>query len=349
MAVCLVTGGAGFLGSHLVEALVADRHVVRVVDNFTTGSMDHLAAVMDAVELYPGDCADPAFLYRVMRGVELVFHLGGAAPEGPRGGAWPQSRGDASGTLRLLSVASEAQVRRVLFASSLHVYGGSPTRPVDEADLTEPDSPYGRAKLSGEQAYAICTRASGLETVRLRYFHVFGPRQPADGPYAAVVPAALAALLAGGAAVAADAEAAQDLIYVEDAVHATLLAATASRVAGKVYNIARGRPTTTREVVQTLNELLGTSIEPAYAGPPGRGPANLVAGVRRAEVDLGFCAATDLRQGLSRYLHHVPALAPRGRKDGHRAPPTLAARVPRGHAGRGFARPHTEAGEAAPR
>jgi UDP-glucose 4-epimerase len=308
MTVCLVTGGAGFLGSHLVEALVAAHHAVRVVDNFTTGRLGHLAGVMDAIELFPGDCSDQSFLYKTMRGVELVFHLGCAtSPETARSLPSLRSRSDASVTLRVLTAAVQARVRRVLFASSMHVYGGAGDRPVDEADLAEPVSAYGRAKLSGELACSVCTKVSGLETVALRYFNLFGPRQPANGRYAAALIDALRAVTTGRPAVLpAEPDSVHDLIYVGDAVHATLLAATASRVAGKVYNIARGQPTTTREIVDALNDLLGTKIEPVYAGRAGRGASNNLAGVSRAEIDLGFCAATDLRQGLSRCLHHGP-------------------------------------------
>jgi UDP-glucose 4-epimerase len=305
MAVCLVIGGAGFLGSHLVEALVADRHVARVADNFTTGKLQHLAGVMSAVELYPGDCLDQAFLSRVMRGVELVFHLGASpGPGDPDCPPHAPGGGDAGATSRVLSAALQARVRRVLFASSGRVHGGHAPRPVEESQTAEPGSPYGRAKLSGERACAVWTRTTGLETVCLRYFNVFGPRQPENSPYAAVVHTSITAMLAGRSPILpGEAGSEQDLIYVEDAVHATLLAARSARVAGKVYNIARGQPTSSWEVVATLNDLLGTNIEAVYTGPPGRGALNTLANVRRAEVELGFCAATDLRRGLSRCLH----------------------------------------------
>jgi UDP-glucose 4-epimerase len=333
MAVCLVIGGAGFLGSHLVEALVADHHVARVVDNFTTGKLQHLAGVMSAVELYPGDCLNQAFLGKVMRGVELVFHLG-CGPDredclyplpGPDGG-------DASGTWRVLAAAQQAGVRRVLFASSVRVYGPG-AGPVEESDPTEPRSPDGRAKLSGERACASYTRVSGLETVCLRYFSVFGPRQPEEGPYAGVVHTSLTAMLAGQPPILPGERASgQDLIYVDDAVHATLLAARSARVAGKVYNVARGQPTTSGEIVSTLNDLLGTRIDAIYTGTPARGALNTLANVRRAEVELGFCAATDLRRGLSRCLHARPG-KPRCGPERHRSPnlPSngLVTRLPR--------------------
>lgn len=292
MAVCLVTGGAGFLGSHLVEALVADEHAVRVVDNFTTGRTENLAGVMDAIELYPGDCSNPSFLSRSMRGVELVFHL---ACEND----W-QDGGTAKDTRRVLAAAVEARARRVVFASSLCVYAAAPRRPVDETGPLESGSPSGRAKCLGERACALCTRCSGLETVCLRYFNIFGPRQCPDSPYAGMILSALDAFLLGRPPVfECSEESEQDLIYVEDAVHATILAAHSPRVSGNVYNIASGQPTTCREVVATLNDLFGTRIVPVFAGSRPHGNLNNRAKVRRAEVDLGFCPATDLRSGLS--------------------------------------------------
>lgn len=292
MAVCLVTGGAGFLGSHLVEALLADHHVVRVLDNFTTGSLHHLARVMHAVELYPGDCGEPAFLANAIRGAELVFHM---SDEGLRGG-----------TGRLLYTAAKSGVRRLLFASSMRVQGGPAHSPIAETDPAEPDTPHGRAKLAGENTCLLCARASGLETVCLRYFNVFGPRQPAASPYAAVVRDALTAMRAGRIpSLGGEGRSRHDLIYISDAVHATLLAARAPRVAGRVYNIAAGRPITSLEVVETLNELLGTSVEAVYTGSAPCA-LNNVADVRRAEVELGFCAAVDLRQGLRRCLEGEP-------------------------------------------
>jgi len=290
-----VTGGAGFLGSHLVEALVAGDHVVRVVDNFTTGKAENLSAVMDAIELYPGDCGNATFLSKVMRGTELVFHLGC--------GNHAQDGGDANATLRVLAAALSARVRRVLFASCVRVYGNGLHRPVDENDPLEPGSPFGRAKRSSEQACAIYAGKSGLQTVCLRYFNIFGPRQSPTAPYASLVHEVLEAILAGRSPILShDEPFGQDLIYVEDAVHATLLAARAPRVSGKVFNIASGQPITCREVVDVVNDLLCMQIEPVYNGTHFNGHLNAWANVRRAEVELGFCATTDLRRGLSRCL-----------------------------------------------
>jgi nucleoside-diphosphate-sugar epimerase len=295
MSVCLVTGGAGFLGSHLVEALVANDHVVRVVDNFTTGNAENLSEVMDDIDLHSGDCGNSGFLSKIMRGAELVFHLAC--------GNYPEYGGDANTTLRVLAAARAERVRRVVFASCALVYGSGLQGPVDETAPLEPDTPLGRAKGNGEQACALYASQSGLETVRLRYFNVFGPRQSPTSPYATLVREVLGASLAGRSpALTIDEHLEQDLIYVDDAVHATLLAARAARVSGKVYNIARGQPTSCREIIDTVNDLLGTRIEPVSNGTHSARCLSTEANIRRAEVELGFCAATDLRRGLSRCL-----------------------------------------------
>jgi UDP-glucose 4-epimerase len=308
MAVCLVTGGAGFLGSHLVAALLARGHSVRVLDNFTTGSLLNLARVMEDVELYPGDLAAPDYVRQMMLGVDWVFHH--ASPS-----RWPDPLpdpvaaryADAIDTIHVLTAAREAQVRRVIFASSLRVYGSFSPQPITESTPPQPVGPYSLAKWTGEQACMTCTQLYGVETVRLRYFHVFGLGQTPGSPYARVVAEALDAMLAGRQPVLpGDGMDVQDLIHVDDAVHATLLAAEAPRVSGKVYNVARGRPTTGRAVVETLNKILGTQLEPLSAPARIGDDLNNVADTARAEAELGFCASADLERGLRRCLAAHP-------------------------------------------
>jgi UDP-glucose 4-epimerase len=295
MAVCLVIGGAGFLGSHLVEALVADQHTVRVVDNFTTGKIENLALVMDSIEFHPGDYGHPGFDFKVARGVELIFHFGEDAD--------PTGQKDLLGTQQILSAAVQARVRRVVFASTAEVYGHLPERAADESDCPEPVSACGRSRLASELNCALSSEKWGLETVRLRYFNVFGPRQAPGSPYASLIQAVLEAIPAGRApCFDSDESFEQDLICVDDAVHAALLAARAPRVVGKVFNIARGQPTSWREPVDILNDLLGSRIQPVFTGRRSVHGLNNRANVRRAEVDLGFCAATDLRRTLGRCL-----------------------------------------------
>jgi UDP-glucose 4-epimerase len=301
MSVCLVTGGAGFLGSHLVEALVAEEHVVRVVDNFTTGKPENLSTVMDAIELYPGDCSNSTFLSKVMRGVQVVFHLGC--------GNNVEDGGDANATLRVLAAALAARARRVIFASCARVYGDNVPQPAEETHPLEPNSTFGRAKRSGEQACVVYAGKSGLETVCLRYFNIFGPRQAPSSPYAELIRVVLDAVLAGRSTILLhNAPCEQELVYVEDAVHATLLAARAPRISGKAFNIARGHLSTCGEIIDAVNGLLRAHFEIGYNGARSNGRLSIGANVRRAEVELGFCAATDLRRGISRCLHDQSSL-----------------------------------------
>src|SRR5438034_11182380 len=198
MAICLVTGGAGFIGSHLVEALLGAGHTVRVLDNFSTGSRDNLAAVRDRIEIIPGDVTDQETVHIAMREVEVVFHQAALASV-PRSVADPLATHAAcvNGTLHVLQAAREAGVRRVVYAASSSAYGASTKLPKSESDPTLPLSPYAAAKLAGDHYCAAFSEVYGLETVRLRYFNVFGPRQSPDSPYAAVIPLFLRTMIAG--------------------------------------------------------------------------------------------------------------------------------------------------------
>ncbi len=200
MALHLVTGGAGFIGSHLVDALLARGDRVRVLDDFSTGSWDNLEAVRDRIEVIEGDITDPATVRSAMRGVEVVFHQAALASV-PRSVANPMAthRVCVNGTLQVLLAARDANVRRVVYAASSSAYGNSARLPKSESDPTAPLSPYAAAKLAGEHYCAAFSEVYGLETVRLRYFNVFGPRQTPDSPYAAVIPLFIRALTAGQA------------------------------------------------------------------------------------------------------------------------------------------------------
>jgi UDP-glucose 4-epimerase len=303
MTICLVTGGAGFIGSHLVETLQAQGHFVRVLDNLASGKLANLSRVIHAVELYPGDLADLQLVRQVSRGVEVVFHL--AALEEPFdtqahvGGA---IHADVATTRNVLQAACEAGVRRLIYTSSLRVYGATSGGICTEGKALQPLKPLGpegTAKALGERACIEFARDHGLEIVRLRCTHVFGPRQPRNSPYAAVVRQALEAMLAGRSPVLeGDGRIAQDLISVGDVVHAHLIAAAAPRVAGKAYNIGRGRPTSARAIVEKLNAILGTRIEPTCGERRPLTDLDNQVDPSRAEVELGFCAGTDLDRGL---------------------------------------------------
>lgn len=311
MAEVLVTGGAGFIGSHLTEALVARGHNVRVFDNLCTGRRASLAAVWDRIEFIEGDLADLDTVRQATRDVELVFHQAALASV-PRSVADPLATHTAcaTGTLHLLMAAREAGVRRVVYAASSSAYGASTKLPKQETDPTLPLSPYAVAKLAGEQYCAAFTEVYGLETVRLRYFNIYGPRQPPDSPYAAVIPLFLRAMLAGQPPrLHGDGQQSRDFTFVADAVQANLLAAEAPGVAGAVYNIACGRRTSLLELVEKINALLGTALAPLHDPPRPGDVRHSQADITRARTELGYEPRVDvdagLRECLAYYVNHA--------------------------------------------
>jgi UDP-glucose 4-epimerase len=304
MANCLVTGGAGFIGSHLVEALVERGHWVRVLDNFSTGSRENLDAVTGRVQVIDGDITDLDMVRRATRGVEVVFHQAALASV-PRSVANPLAthRACVDGTLHVLLAARDANVRRVVYAASSSAYGNSARLPKSEGDPTAPLSPYAVAKLAGEQYCAAFSEVYRLETVRLRYFNVFGPRQSPDSPYAAVIPKFIEALTGGRPPVVhGDGQQSRDFTFVADVVQANLLAAEAPGVSGRVYNVACGRRTSLLELVEHLNALLGTHIAPAHAAARPGDVKHSQADIQRARDELGYRPTTDVPTGLRRCL-----------------------------------------------
>jgi nucleoside-diphosphate-sugar epimerase len=300
MSIHLVTGGAGFIGSHLVDALAARGQRVRVLDNFSTGRAENLMDLRGRIEVLDDDVTDPAAVRRAMRGVEVVFHQAALASV-PRSVADPLAthRACVDGTLNVLLAARDAGVRRVVYAASSSAYGNSARLPKTETDPTAPLSPYAVAKLAGEQYCAAFTEVYGLETVRLRYFNVFGPRQTPDSPYAAVIPLFLRAMTTGQAPVIhGDGSQSRDFTFVADVVQANLKAAEAKRAAGRVYNVACGKRTSLLELVAHLNTLLGTRLEPVHdAARPGD-VKHSQADVQRACAELGYQPTTDVLAGL---------------------------------------------------
>jgi UDP-glucose 4-epimerase len=306
MTCYLVTGGAGFIGSHLVEALVKTGNTVRVVDNLTTGAAANLAAVRDRIELVVGDLRELNLVRRAVSGTEIIFHLASDVAAAARPPTAP-----ATDTLHVLIAAREAGVRRVLYASCASVYGaaahvsesGQGPLPTPETAPTNPTSPSAVDKLVGEQHCVAFTNLYGLDTVRLRYFPVFGPRQSPAPPGADVI-RVLEAMLAGENPLLphGDDETGWDMIYVEDVIYANLLAADLPRGAGKVFNIGRGRLTTLLDVVAMTNAILGTAIEPVPGPPADPGFAPRLADVALAETYLGHCASTDLEHALRRCI-----------------------------------------------
>jgi UDP-glucose 4-epimerase len=302
--ICLVTGGAGFIGSHLVDALSAAGRPVRVLDNFDTGLRSNLAAAHPAPEILEGDLGDPAAVQRAMAGVGLVFHLGALASV-QRSVEDPASshRVCATGTLNVLDAARRAGVRRVVYAASSSAYGVPVGDVQTEADPLRPLSPYAAAKLAGElyaEAFAV---TYGLETVRVRFFNIFGPRQRADSPYSGVIALFTAAMTAGRApTVFGDGLQSRDFTYVADAVQALRKAGEAPGVSGRVYNVGTGRSVTVLDLVAALNRQLGTSLpaqhQPARAGDVRHSRAD----ISRARQDLDYEPAVSFEEGLERTL-----------------------------------------------
>jgi UDP-glucose 4-epimerase len=304
MTVSLVTGGAGFIGSHLVEALVARGHRVRVLDNLSTGDRANLDPVRDQIEFVQGDLTDSETVRNAVRGVDFVFHQAALASV-PRSVANPVATHEAcaTGTLNVLVAARDAKVRRVVYAASSSAYGNSVRLPKHEDDPTRPLSPYAVAKLAGEHYCAAFSRVYSLETVRLRYFNVLGPRQSPDSPYAAVIPLFFRAMMAGQSpTIHGDGQQSRDFTYVADVVQANLLAAEAEGVSGKLYNVACGRRTTLLELVNHINDLLGTTIAPTHASPRPGDVRHSQADVSRAREELGYRPTTTVPQGLRRCL-----------------------------------------------
>jgi UDP-glucose 4-epimerase len=307
MALCLLTGGGGFIGSHLVEGLLAAGHHVRVLDNWSTGSRSNLAHVEDQIEIISGDVTDGALVWQAMKGVELAFHQAAMASV-PRSVVDPLAAHHvcATGTLQVLMAAQAAQVRRVIYAASSSAYGNPAKMPIREVDPVQPLSPYAVAKLAGEHYCSSFTQVYGLETVRLRYFNVFGPRQMPGGPYAAVIPLFIEAMVSGRSPmVYGDGLQSRDFTFVDDVVQANLLAAEAPRVTGKVFNIASGRRTTLLELVHILNENLGANIRPMHDKPRPGDVRHSQADIASAQAELGYCPCTDMKRDLQRCLDYA--------------------------------------------
>jgi nucleoside-diphosphate-sugar epimerase len=302
----LVTGGGGFIGSHLVERLVRDGHRVRVLDNFTTGHRRNLDAVIDDVELVEGDMQSYERAHNAVRGCEMVLHQA-AMPSVPRSVQDPltSNASNVIGTLNVLLAARDSDVHRVVCASSSSVYGANPDLPKREDMPALPISPYAVAKLAGEGYCRSFTEVYGLETVALRYFNVFGPRQDPLSAYAAVVPNFITAALKGEAPVIyGDGEQSRDFTFVDNVVEANLLAMTADGVAGRAYNIACGERTSLNDLVAAIARVLDRQIAPRYAESRAGDVRHSLADTTRAQEELGYRVNVSLDEGLARTARH---------------------------------------------
>jgi UDP-glucose 4-epimerase len=306
----LVTGGGGFIGSHLAEALHERGHRVRVLDNFATGRRSNMLMLGDEVELIEGDIQSYERASKAVAGCEVVFHQA-ALPSVPRSVQDPLTSNATNviGTLNVLLAARDHGVRRVVCASSSSVYGpGAGTAPKSEGQPAVPISPYATAKLAGEGYARSFHVVYGLETVALRYFNVFGPRQDPTSQYAAVIPNFIGALLSGERPVIfGDGEQSRDFTYVANVVAANLLAMDAPGVAGRIYNVACGERITVNRLVAELRDLLQSDVEPVYAAPRAGDIPHSLADLGRARAELGYEPAVKLREGLERTIEYLRA------------------------------------------
>ncbi|MBX9622245.1 MAG: NAD-dependent epimerase/dehydratase family protein [Gemmataceae bacterium] len=301
----LVTGGAGFIGSHLCEALAAAGRPVRVFDDFSTGLRANLAHITPAPEVVEGTLTDPAAVARAVAGCEVVYHLGALASVAKSVEDPPLNHAvNSTGTLHVLDAARKAGVRRVVYAGSASAYGGAddPAGQDEDTPLCAL-SPYAAAKLAGEFYCQAFAAVYPLETVRLRFFNVYGPRQRADSPYSGVIAIFTAMLTAGRApTVHGDGLQSRDFVSVTDVAKALMLAADTPGVSGRVYNVGTGGSVTVLELIAALNKLLGTDAKPTF-GPPRTGDVRFSkARIGRITADLGYKPTVRFEDGLRRTL-----------------------------------------------
>ena len=296
----LVTGGGGFIGSHVAERLVADGHEVRVLDNFSSGRRENIVGFADSIELVEGDVQSYERAHTAVRGCEVVVHEA-ALPSVPRSIQDPltSNASNVIGTLNVLLAARDSGVRRVVYASSSSVYGPAKPLPMSEDLSPEPISPYAVAKLAGEGYCRSFWEVYGLETVALRYFNVFGPRQDPLSQYASVIPKFIAAFLANEQPIIyGDGEQSRDFTHISNVVDGTLLALTADEVAGGVFNVACGERISLNRLVEELQKITGSELEPRYVPARPGEIRDSQADLARAERKLGYRATITFEQGL---------------------------------------------------
>jgi nucleoside-diphosphate-sugar epimerase len=301
MANYLVTGGAGFIGSHLVEELARRGERVRVVDNLSTGKRQNIAH-LTSVEFVEGDLADLEVARRAVTGVDYVLHQA-AIPSVPRSVQDPitSNRANIDASLNILVAARDAGIKRLVYAGSSSAYGDTPTLPKVETMPTAPLSPYALQKLVAEQYCQIFTRLYGLETVTIRYFNVFGPRQDPSSPYSGVISLFISALCEGGQpTIYGDGEHTRDFTYVANVVDGVLRACTAAGASGEVINVATGGRISLNALFKTIRELVNARVEPVYAPPRPGDVKDSQADISKASRVLGYAPIVSFEEGLSR-------------------------------------------------
>lgn len=301
----LVTGGAGFIGSHLCEAILARGGRVRVLDNLSTGKLDNLRGMSEQIDFVSGDIRCPQTLEQAMAGVQYLFHEAALVSvfdsvERPM----DNHEINITGTLNVLEAARKARVKRMVMASSAAVYGNDPAMPKTESMTPQPESPYAIAKITDEYYMGVYYRLYGLETVSLRYFNVYGPRQDPSSVYSGVISKFTDVLKSGGQpTVFGDGLQSRDFVYVGDVVAANMLAMHESGAGrGEVYNVATGRSVTLLDLLETMGSILNMRVEPVYKPARAGDIKNSVASIDAIHKQLGFLPSHDLTSGLGRLL-----------------------------------------------
>ncbi|HXG50501.1 MAG TPA: SDR family oxidoreductase [candidate division Zixibacteria bacterium] len=303
----LVTGGAGFIGSHVAERLVRRGERVRVLDNFVTGKREYLNGLSGHLELIEGDICDLDTLRKAMKGVRVVYHQA-ALRSVPFSVDNPLASNEANvrGTLNVLVAARDAGVERVVYASSSSVYGDSPVLPKEESQACKPVSPYAVSKLAGENYCVVFTKIYGLQTVSLRYFNVFGPRQDPESQYAAVIPRFITwAFRDEPLQVHGDGLQSRDFTYIDDVVEANLLAARASDCGEGVFNIAQGKAHSLLDLIAILERLLGKRLKVVHTASRPGDVRRTLADISRARRYLGYEPGTDFETGLVKTVDYL--------------------------------------------
>jgi UDP-glucose 4-epimerase len=304
MARYLVTGGCGFIGSHIAEYLVSQGEEVRILDNLSTGKRENITQFSEKVEFVEGDLLDPKTVEAAVDGIDYVLHQA-ALPSVPRSIEDPvtSNRVNVEGTVILLHACVKAKVKRVVYAASSSAYGDQQAPVKSEDLLPRPKSPYAVSKLAGEYYLQAFTACYGLETVALRYFNVFGPRQDPHSQYSAVIPKFITAMLRGQRpTIYGDGTQTRDFTYVLNNVLANVAATTAPDVAGQVFNIACGTSFSLLDLVREINSILGTSIEPIFAAPRAGDVRHSLADISAAQQKLNYKVAIDFKEGLRRTI-----------------------------------------------
>lgn len=300
----LVTGGAGFIGSHIVERLIRDGESVRVLDNFATGKRENLAPFAGKFEMVEGDLRNRADCAKACAGVEIVFHEG-AVPSVPKSVEDPITSHEANidGTFNILMAARDAKCRRLIYAASSSAYGDQPELPKRETARPAPLSPYAVNKLVGEYYLSVFCKCWGLETLSLRYFNVFGPRQDPKSQYAAAIPAFVTAILRGEPpTIYGDGEQTRDFTFIDNVVHANLLAAKAPKVSGEVVNVACGERVSVNQIISQINQLLGRNVKSKHVPDRAGDVKHSLADISLARQVIGYEPLVDFADGLRRAI-----------------------------------------------